>query len=131
MSAILMYNLIKGKDDEVVRSTLLLTTLLFGAASAIAIIYKDSLADKRFSGLMIGVFIGLAVLSAFIQKGTPFSKAVTIAILAILCYSVVIETKDLLIKQYDCIIPDYIQRERGILCNDQNIFARLINLQTH
>ena len=130
MSAILMYNLIKGKDDEVVRSTLLLTTILFGAASVIAVIYKDSLEDKRFTGLMIGVFIGLAVLSAFIQKGTPLSKAITIAILAILCYSVVIDTKDLLIKQHNCVIPDYIDESAGFFVTIQNIFSRLITLQS-
>ncbi len=130
MSGILMHNLIKDKDTETVKTTLILTTLLFGIASAVAVTYKDSLADKRFTGIMIGVFIGLAILSAFVQKGTPLSKAITIAILAMLCYSVVIDTKDLLINQSKCIEPDYIQESAGFFVTIQNIFVRLISLQT-
>lgn len=129
MFAILTYYLINSTDETIVKTAMLVTILLFAVITLFATLFKEKLRDATFSWVMFGLFAILAVASIFTQKGTFMSKTITLAIIGIVCYSLVIETKELLLKENGCIQPDYVDSSAGFFVSIQNIFARLIDLQ--
>lgn len=128
--SIMFYIFIKDYDSDTIKNSGYITLFLFATMTLISLLFKDALRDKEFSWVMTILFVALSLFSFFVQKGSTLSKGISIVIIGILCYSLIIETKDLMIKEQNCINPDYIDASAGFFITIQNIFLRLANLQS-
>jgi FtsH-binding integral membrane protein len=117
------------KDDEDLKQTALLTATIFAVVSLIAYYFKDALASHNISWTSLGLFIAFSLLSIFIKNDkSDLSKLLGILIIGFVCYFILVETKELFLKQDECIFPDYVNESAGFFIYIKNIFYRLNDL---
>jgi FtsH-binding integral membrane protein len=131
MTSIIITQTIKKYEKSAVKSALIMVAILFCLVSTAAYLFQESLEDSNISLTVTLIFLALNMVYLFSRFDDPFlTKILSIALIGIVCYFILIQTKDLYKNGKECISPDYIDEASGFFVHAHYIFYKLLNLES-